>query len=224
MNTKQLRWIFLSLIATVLVGACVIPPVSVGFTYTIDDKGHHVSGGTNPVMICFALAFLLLYINTMLSDSPATGAPLPGIFRRFVAFYVDFIFAILTIAPIIGIVPMLIEWRTTREFAWTFARDRAASSDALVAPFTIVVTFAGLALWYALPLVFGRPTPEPLVLGYQIVSADTHPLTWPKAIKRVLLGFVATGAWFLAPFINRDKTNGQFWLDKVFKTRAVKLT
>src|SRR5580704_14460389 len=103
MNTKQLRWIFLSLIATILVVAFipgVIPAVSVGFNYGTEDRVRHVSGGTNPTMICFALVFLLLYINTMLSDSPATGAPVPGVFRRFVAFYVDFFFAILTIAPI----------------------------------------------------------------------------------------------------------------------------
>ena len=41
---------------------------------------------------------------------------------------------------------------------------------------------------------------------------------------RTFLGFVAVSAFYLAPFLARDRKKGQFWLDKVFGTRAVRLS
>lgn len=69
-----------------------------------------------------------------------------------------------------------------------------------------------------------RPSPGTCIVGYQIVAEDGVELTLPKALLRTLLGFIALCAAYLAPFVQRDRKNGKFWLDKVFRTQAVTLT
>jgi RDD family len=227
MNAKHLRWIFVVLLSIFLVIAFIpdlLPKGSLGFSIETVDGRTSISGGTHPALICFAVVFMLLYTNLMLAEAPTTGISYPGVFRRFVAFYVDFLFSMLTITPLIGIIPMFVEWKTTGVFEWTFERNTSAPSDPVVLAITMLAGGSALLLWYALPLVLGRPSPGCLVLRYQIVSVEAKPIPWRTAISRVLLGFIAACAALIAPFVARDRKKGQFWLDKVFDTRAVKIT
>lgn len=227
MNAKHLRWIFVALLSIFLVIAFIpdlLPRVSLGFSSETVDGRTSISGGTHPALICFAIVLMLLYTNVMLAEAPTTGNSYPGVFRRFVAFYVDFFFSMLTIAPLIGIIPMLVEWKTTSVFEWSFERNTSSPSDPLVLAISMLVTSLTLVLWYSLPLVLGKPSPGCLVLRYQIVSAEVKPIPWRTAISRVLLGFIAACGALIAPFVARDRKKGQFWLDKVFDTRAVKIT
>jgi len=147
----------------------------------------------------------------------------PGVFRRFVAFWLDFALAMTVIAPILGILPTLTEWKRTGAFQWTFARSVHAPGDGWLSAAGIMICIAGLLFYYAFPLTRRRPSPGACIAGYQIVSDDGLTMIVRTAIMRSLLGFIAAGAANLAPFVARDRKKGKFWLDAVFDTRALTL-
>jgi uncharacterized RDD family membrane protein YckC len=86
-----------------------------------------------------------------------------------------------------------------------------------------MICIAGLLFYYAFPLTRRRPSPGACIAGYQIVSDDGLTMIVRTAIMRSLLGFIAAGAAYLAPFVARDRKKGKFWLDAVFDTRALTL-
>lgn len=148
---------------------------------------------------------------------------MPGLFRRFIAFWLDFILFMAAAAPLVGIAPTLMEWRRTGNFEWTFSRDVSAPYDGWLSAILILEGFIAMALYFAVPLVRARPTPGSCVMGYQILSDDGGGLTFAAAMKRACFGFWAVcGAYFVG-FARRDKKNGKFWLDLKSGTHAVML-
>jgi uncharacterized RDD family membrane protein YckC len=219
---KHFRWMFLLTIAAVFAICFVSEPVSLGLTVEWDNGAYRCAGGTTPWALAVAAVIIVFYLLLMYSPPDELAEPLPGVFRRFVAFWLDFILAIFAIAPIIGLLPVLAEWHRTRVFAWTFERTTVAPSDGLLVTIGVLLTFVGLVLYYAFPLIRRKPSPGSCIAGYQIVADEGNAITLRIAILRTLLGFGATCGWFLAPFMFRDRKQGKFWLDKVFNTRALK--
>jgi len=123
-----------------------------------------------------------------------------------------------------GILPALTEWKRTGVLAWNFERTTQAPGDNLMATIVGVSCFVGLILYYTFPLVRGKPSPGDCIVGYQIIPDEGTTLSFRKALLRTLMGFIAAWAFYLAPFVARDRKNGKFWLDMVFGTRAVKLS
>lgn len=224
MRTKDLRWLFIAAVVPLLVVGFVGEPASLGVSAGWTNGRYSFGGGTAPWALAFALLVLGLYTLLMSTPPSALGQPLPGVFRRFVAFWLDFILAIMTVAPILGILPALTEWRRTGIFEWNFERTTPAPGDGVVATIGITLGFAALVFYYALPLVRCRPSPGACIVGYQIVPDEGTIMSPRTAVLRTLLGFVAVASAYLAPFVDRDRKNGKFWLDKIFGTRAVRLS
>jgi uncharacterized RDD family membrane protein YckC len=188
------------------------------------SNGHYTfGGGTQPWGLAFAGTIIGLYVLLMYCPPADRGDPLPGVFRRFAAFWLDFVLAIVAVTPIVGILLTVTEWRRTGVFQWNFERTTQASSDGLIAAIGTIFSAAGLILYYSLPLVRRKPSPGACIVGYQVIPEDGTTLSWKTAFLRTLLGFLAACTAWLAPFVGRDRKKGQFWLDKVFHTRAVKL-
>jgi uncharacterized RDD family membrane protein YckC len=148
---------------------------------------------------------------------------LPGLARRFAAFWIDFLFAMFALTPIIGLVPMIVEWRRTGNFAWSIDRASQAPGDVPLIILSFILLIPGLVFYFAIPLVVRRPSPGACVAGYQVVADEGRVVSLPWALLRSLVGYFALCAGFVAPFVGRDKKAGKFWLDKVFHTRAVML-
>jgi uncharacterized RDD family membrane protein YckC len=159
----------------------------------------------------------------MKAKAVAFSSPLPGLMRRFAAFWLDFMFAMLALAPAIGAVPMIVEWRHTGNFAWSFERTTQASSDVPLTVLSVVLLIPGLLFYYAIPLVLRKPSPGACLAGYQVVADEGTSLPLKRALLRSLVGYFALCGGFIAPFVGREKTKGKFWLDRVFHTRAVLL-
>ena len=207
-----------------VVAFSVVAPVSLGVSAAWENGDYHFSGGTQPWALAFSAAILGLYFFLLSAEPAHLGKPFRGVFRRYVAFWLDFMLAMLAITPIVGILPVLTEWKRTGVFQWSFARSTSASGDGLLFVAVFGSTFFALLCFFAWPLLRNRPSPGACILGYQIVPGDGTIMTLRTAVLRTLLGFVAAAAWFLAPFVGRDRKNGKFWLDQVFATRAVKLS
>jgi hypothetical protein len=223
MKVKELRWLFIAALTALLIVSLVAEFPTIGASAEWTNGRYRFAGGTAPWALAYALVVIGLYLLLMYASPSDLGQPLPGVFRRFVAFWLDFILAMLAVAPILGILPALTEWRRTRVFAWNFERTTPAPGDTLLATIGLVLCSTALVFYYALPLIRGKPSPGACIVGYQIIPEEGTTLSFRTALLRTLLGFIAVCGAYLAPFVARDRKKGKFWLDKVFGTRAVTL-
>jgi RDD family protein len=223
MKPKELRWVFLIALIALLVIGLTREPESLGLSYEWTNGRYSFGGGTAPWALAFAVVMIALYLALLYSSPETSDQPMTGVFRRFVAFWLDFFLSIFVVAPIAGILPMLTEWRRTGIFQWNFERTAQYPGDTLVAAIGFPLFFAALFAYYVLPLTRGKPSPGTCILGYRIIPKEGTALRLRTAMQRTGLGFFALCTAWLAPFVSRDRKNGQFWLDKVFQTRAVKL-
>jgi hypothetical protein len=166
MKVKEIRWLFIgALTALVIIGfVSEIPTIGLSAEWT--DGRYRFAGGTAPWAIAYALLVIGFYILLMYASPSEPGKPLPGVFRRFVAFWLDFMLAMFVVAPLLGILPALTEWRRTGVFAWNFERTTPAPGDTLLATIGLVFCFAALVFYYAFPLIRRKPSPGACVVGY----------------------------------------------------------
>jgi uncharacterized RDD family membrane protein YckC len=227
MKLRYVRWLFLPLLVYFVpasFGFSWLPAVNFGVQAETSNGNYHFSGGTSPWAIVVIAIVIVPYLVLMYAkDEDPPGKPLHGILRRFAAFWIDFIFAMFVIGPVLGILPVLLEWRRTGVFQWYFERDSAAPGDWVQALLGVALCFGFLLLYFSWPLTRRRPTPGGCILNYRVVRDDGSPLRFGRAVLHSLLGFVAMGWWFIALF-GRDKQKGKIWLDKVFNTHAEKLS
>jgi len=223
MKVKHFRWVFAGLAALIFVGGFVLPQATVGISAEWSNGRYQFAAGTAPRALGFAGFLISLYIVFMDAPLVAPGKPLPGLFRRFVAFWLDFALAMSIVSPLAGILPVVAEWRRTKVFEWSFERDAPAAGDLPTVVLSTALGFVALLFYYAVPVFRGRPSPGACIAGYQVVAEDGHPLTFRRALLRSLLGFVAVCGAPAAPFVRRDRKQGKFWLDTMFGTRATLL-
>jgi len=222
-KVKSLRWPLVGLLAVIVFTIAFNPPTTLGIAAEESNGQYSFAGGTEPWAVSLAGLIILAYFVLTYAKPSENRIPMPGVFRRFVAFWVDFVMAMMATAPIVGILPAVAEWRRTGVFEWTFERNAPAPFDSLLSWAAFALAAVTLVFYFAWPLVRRRPTPGACIVGYQVMPDDETSLNLGQAIQRTLLGFVAVCTGFLAPFVARDRKKGKFWLDKAFRTRAVRL-
>lgn len=220
---RYFRWIFLGSIAALYVVGLVSGPLTVGENIETTNGQYHVAGGTTPGMMAISAGVLLFYLVLVSSPFSDQGRPLPGVFRRFVAAWLDLLIGMMTLIPLLAIIPSLVEWHRTGEFQWLFERTTPAPWDGWITALLAILCFAGFATYITLPLVRGTPSPGSCIMGYRITTDEGAPMSAGKAAVRTLLGFVALSAWIVAPILGRDRNKGKLWPDKWLGTRAVRL-
>lgn len=102
MRMEELRWLFLAVIAVALVLSFISEPVTFGISQQWTNGTYRFAGGTRPVALAFALIIVSLYLLLMFAPPANLGEPLPGVFRRFVTFWLDFILAMMVMIPLMG--------------------------------------------------------------------------------------------------------------------------
>ena len=223
MTVRTLRWVLLALLGCVLAKCTVSEPITIGASTEWSDGRYRFSGGTEPGALGFAILTLIGLILLMNAKPAAAKAPLAGLVRRFAAFWLDFMFAMFMLTPVVGLLPTLVEWMRTGSFAWSFERSYQTSVDVPLTVLSIILLLPGLLVYYALPLFLRKPSPGACIAGYQVIADDGVLLSIRVALLRSIVGYFALCAAPVAPFVRRDKTAGKFWLDRVFGTHAVLL-
>jgi uncharacterized RDD family membrane protein YckC len=219
MKLTEIRWLVGAFyLAGLIVSFVVTEPMTFGFSLESVNGEYRVAGGTHPVALGFSAVAIAIYFLLMTSERSCGVKPLSGVFRRVVAFWLDFMLAMFVIGPVLGILPTLMEWRRTGTFHWTFERNYSAPGDGAQVTFVVLLAFVALFFYYVVPLLRQRPTPGKCLMGYQVIADDPDSLTLKGMIKRTLLGFMGG---YMAWFVGRDRKNGKLWLDKNFGTRAV---
>jgi hypothetical protein len=223
MTVRRFRWIFATLLGLMFVLSLFFPegPQTIGASVVWANGRYAFSGGTQPWALGLAAVILAAFVLLMGAKVSESAAPLPGLMRRLVAFCLDFCFAMLMLTPVIGVVPMTAEWRNSGSFAWSFERTAQTASDLPLTFLSLALLVPGLLFYFAIPLVMRRPSPGACIAGYQVVADEGCTITLRAALLRSLVGYFALCACWVAPFFGRGKKAGKFWLDKVFRTRAV---
>lgn len=224
MTVRNFRWVFLALLGLILC-LCGYFPEEIAFGASVEwvNGEYAFSGGTQPWSLALSAVVLIAFMVFMQAKRVETARPLPGLFRRFGAFWLDFVLALFALGPLLGIVPMVVEWRRTGIFTWYFARNTQAASDVPVVLLLTSLMIIGLLFYFATPFVLRRPSPGACVAGYQVVADVGYSLSLRRALLRSLIGYIALCSAWIAPFVGRNKQEGKFWLDKVFHTRAMHL-
>ena len=222
-NVENLRWTFVLTLAVVLVGMLLqSAPLTIGVSQQWSNGQYHLAAGSSPWLLLVAVWISVLYFLLLSAEPHRSGTALEGVVQRFFAFFLDFVVAMIVIAPIVGIVPMLFEWRRTGVFRWHFERHVWVGSDSWITYGPMPLIFAALLFYFVFPLMRGRPSPGTCILGYQVVSETEQVPNFDKASLRSLLCIFALLIWPISAFAGRDRKKGQFWVDKICKTRAVR--
>ena len=213
----------MGLFAVVILSIWFNPPTTLGLAAEESNGQYSFAAGTEPWALSLAALIILAYFVLMYAEPSTNRVPLPGVFRRFAAFWLDFLIAMMATAPITGILPAIVEWRRTKVFEWSFERNVPAPSDWLVSWAGFTLTLITLIFYFSWPLIRRRPSPGACILGYQVVPEEGTSLKLGRAVLRTVAGFVAVCVWFSAFLARREQKKGKFWLDRVFGTRAVRL-
>jgi hypothetical protein len=221
MKVKQVRGLFLAVLATGLLLSVFSEPFTLGIGMQWTNDSYQLVAGSHPVALAFALTIPALYLLLMFSPPPNLTGPRPGVVRRFVTFWIDFILAMTVAAPVVGLLPALTEWRRTGNFQWQFERTVRAPGDEWLLTVCYLLSIVALVFYYSFPLIRRRPSPGGCISGYQIVPDEGVRMTLIAAILRTVFGVIAVGMAYLAPFVARDRKKGKFWLDALFRTRAM---
>jgi len=221
MDQSLLRWLFIALLAVIIFLSFFTEPMTLGLATQWENGNYRFSGGTRPEALVLTGLILALYIALMKAKRVKPYAPLPGAIRRFFAFWIDFMLVMMSVSPIVGILPVLVEWRRTGVHEWTIDRNVPMPGDSLQTIVGLLVTVATLLMYYVLPLLRERPSPGACILGYVVIPDEGVHLSLRDALLRTCLGFVALASCYLTPFVGRDKKKGKIWPDKVFNTRAM---
>jgi hypothetical protein len=221
-KAKQIRWLFVgSLVAFGILWGGDADDSIIGVSQKWANGSYLIESGTSPWAITYSFVTVGFYVLLMSARPCECGQNLPGVFRRLVAFSLDFVIGGTVITPILALLPTLLEWRHTGWFKWHFVRATPAFGDDLATDIGLLLALIALLLYYTLPLTFGKPSPGSCIVGYQIVPDEGQRLEFSKAMTRTLYGFTAVLFACFAPFVARDREKGKFWLDRLFRTHAV---
>jgi len=226
MKATFVRWFLIGYVV-LLIGLVVVylgseeTELGVGLSWANSD--YSFSAGSAPWALLVVAVNIVLYGLLYGSEVNVTSTPMPHLFRRFLAGLVDWALAMLTVAPLIGLIALLIEYRSTGVFQWAIDRHEPHPLDTLETVAEMPLLFGAMVFYMVIPLIKGKPTPGACVFGYRVTADEGSRLTIWFAALRALLGSVALlgwPCWILAYAVKRDKAKGKFWLDNIFRTHA----
>lgn len=177
--------------------------------------GMEVSG--DPAHLFAAVAFALL----ILIYRPSASKPQPHrpvrLWRRLVAFLIDYFVSLMMIIPTIILVIVASRYFMTGDWAWTFQLAQESTTN-LIGFLSFASTIILMYLYFWLHTRFGRATLGQYVMGFQIMADSDHPrFGWSP-----LFAFIAMCSWHLWIWFKKDEDSkiGQYWWDRASGTRA----
>jgi uncharacterized RDD family membrane protein YckC len=202
-------WVALSVPLAYMFSAGVV-----GYTSHWENGKGYVAAGSHPVLLAWsiiALAVLAILFKMEVEEFPAG---VPGMWRRFFAFLIDFWFIVAVLASIGGTIPLWLERMRTGQFSWQFQRNYSVPSDQIfVLPLALII-MALMFLYFVWPLTKGKQTVGCFILRLRVAPpfGSKGALTFRTAARRVWLEFTGMGS-LLFKRNDRD-SQGRTWYDR----------
>lgn len=155
------------------------------------ENGNTVTAAaSSPTVLVWDLLAIMLFIVLMLRNTNYTVTGIPGRFRRFSAFAIDFWFCLLALSGIGSMVPLWFEAARTGHFAWDFERHYRVGTDSAIDAI-VIFTMALMILYFAYPLTRNRQTVGCFVMGIKTTPpfGSDGRFTLHAALRRVFYEF-----------------------------------
>ena len=150
---------------------------SVGATSACENDKCIVSASTSLLSILVAgglLVFLFFYRQQATEIDRKNTV---GVWRRFGAFYLDFMFVLMALAPLAAIPMIVAEAGITGQFQWSFEREFSRPSDSGYLLPGIFCIFLGLYYYFYKHGQLNKPTIGQYVLNYTVIRARSEEAT-----------------------------------------------
>ena len=225
MSLELFRWVLAGVFVLEIIGSFFLPngAGSLGVSSEWANEGYRFAAGSSVWALSVAAVNVILYLALMkMTVAASAGLAMTGLFKRWLAFWIDFVWVMASVAPLAGLLAVLLEAKHTNHFVWAFERTTRSGTDIPIAIVAGLINVAALVFYFALPVMWGRPSPGACLLGYQVLPNEPGAVTLGKAVQRELYGFVAVCGAPLAPFVSGGRLVNS-WLDEKFGVRAVTL-
>lgn len=216
------RYLVLVLVIGVVLLSSWASGDSVGATSACENGQCIVSASTSSLSIFIAaaiVAFMFLYRQQV---TEFEDKKIVGVWRRFGAFYLDFMFVLLALSPLAALPMVFAESGFTGEFQWSFEREFSRPTDSSYLLSSIFSVFVGLYYYFYKHGQLNRPTIGQYVLNYKVVRASSEEV--PLYGRRVLFSFFGLCACPISLVLALRRSDKAFWWDKVTKTRVVRVS
>lgn len=144
-----------------------------------------------------------------------------GLWRRFGAFFIDFIVVLTIVTPIAALPILVTESSYIGTFQWAFSRDFSRASDNYYILPTVLGIFVILFFYFYHQVKNGQQTLGQYVLNYK-VSSTTQSGKVPQYAKRIFFSYIGLCAWPISVILALRSDNKACWWDKTTNTKLVK--
>jgi len=223
MNMMKLaKLVVAAALALTFVVSCGFSSHGTGVSYHSVNGYSGYNASSDPVLLLLSLFIIGLYAWVLrLPMEESRGFVTAGIWLRFWAAAVDFLFATLMLMPWLGLIALLVEAGHTGHFAWTVQRQPAQDGDGLLSFMLVLPGMLSLLVYFALPLYLKRATPGSILCGIAVRYDTGKRPSFISSLGRTALGYVALCGCFISIPMALSNSEKRMWQDKAFGTRVV---
>jgi uncharacterized RDD family membrane protein YckC len=182
----------------------------------LDGIGAYEVSTSVPSLLA-ALTILIAYSIALNPTDPGSKGPVAATGRRAIAWFIDFLLALTALTSVLTLIPLTTEALATGQFVWEFQRTQITLTDWLVTLLVIALGFAGMAFYWALPVMRGGQTVGQYILGLRVIPATADSLSPTRVWLRGLLQPFAVLLWF------GKLASGKYWQDELANTKVVRV-
>ncbi|MCP4548420.1 MAG: RDD family protein [bacterium] len=190
----------------------------------------NLSGGRYIIQATASMATLIAWILGLLivlGLHKRPGAEMDiarpvGLFKRFVACFIDSLLYSIVLGTTIPLLALAIEGIRTSNFAWWFSRGHRVGSDVIV-EISFHLVFILTIVLFALPVARQRQSLGQLITGYAVIT-ESGRITLLRACLRCVLAYFSCILFVLSCPMALLRKDRRMWHDLVFKTYPCKET
>ena len=145
-----------------------------------------------------------------------------GLWRRFGAFFLDFMAVLVVISPFMAIPTLLVEANITGNFQWAFERDFARPTDTQYILPSVISVFLVMYLYFYFYAKYNKQTLGQYVLNYKIIPIDEESMI-PQYGLRVFFSYIGLCTWPVSVFLALRKNNKACWWDTTTNTKVIRV-
>ncbi len=164
--------------------------------------------------------FVLICVHKRPRPEIDAGVPV-GLFKRFIAFLIDFLLNLIVVVAVSALVSLLVEGIRTGRFAWSFARFHRVSTDIIIESI-LIMSIMGLLVLFALPVYRQRQSLGQAITGYVVISGKER-VSLFKALLRCILSFISCALFFVSCPMVWFRKDRRMWHDLLFNTYPCKV-